>query len=98
MVGIADAACGKTLVRSHHGIRGAFVVEKASEGKSIVEVQLEGSCFETVWQLKEGSDGGILDLNKVDISYCPVSCNAVLVLTDRVVRFLISRLTTPRGK
>lgn len=65
MVGIAEAAAGKTLVRSHHGIRGAFVVERASEGKRIVEVQLEGSCFETVWQLKEGGDGGILDLNKV---------------------------------
>lgn len=53
------------MVRSHEGIRGAFIVETASEGKSGLAVQLEGSRFETVWQLKEGGVDGILDLNKV---------------------------------
>lgn len=96
MVGIADAACGKTLVRSHHGIRGAFVVEKASEGKSIVEVQLEGSCFETVWQLKEGGAGGILDLNKVDHSYRPVPMQYSPFNGPGRFRVLISRLRTCR--
>lgn len=65
MVGLAESASSKTLVRSHTGIRGAFVVETAADGKSGVAVQLEGSCFETVWQLEEGGVGGILDLNKV---------------------------------
>lgn len=65
MVGLAEAAASKTMVRHFKGIRGAFVVEKIISGKNRVMVQLEGSCFETVWQLKEGGDGGILDLNQV---------------------------------
>lgn len=65
MVGLAETAAAKTMVRSHKGINGAFVVETASGGKSGVAVQLEGSSFETVWQLKEGGVDGILDLNKV---------------------------------
>lgn len=65
MVGIAETVAGKTMVRSHNGIRGAFVVETASGGKSGLAVQLEGSTFETVWQLKEAGRNGILDLNKV---------------------------------
>lgn len=67
MVGLAETAAAKTMVRSHTGIRGAFVVETASEGKSGLAIQLEGSCFETVWQLKEGDHDGILNLNKVCI-------------------------------
>lgn len=66
MVGLAEAAAAKTMVRSYKGIRGAFVVEKVMNGKNRVMVQVEGSCFETVWQLKEGGDGGILELNKVN--------------------------------
>lgn len=65
MVGLAEAAAEKTMVRSHKGIGGAFVVDVITNGKSGVAVQLEGSSFETVWQLKEGGEDGILDLNKV---------------------------------
>lgn len=65
MVGLAETAAEKTMVRSHRGIGGAFVVDVITDGKSGVAVQLEGSSFETVWQLKEGGEDGILDLNKV---------------------------------
>ncbi|CAN0453853.1 unnamed protein product, partial [Hapterophycus canaliculatus] len=65
MVGLAESAAAKTMVRSHKGIRGAFVVETTADGKSGLAVQLEGSNFETVWQLKEGGSDGILNLNKV---------------------------------
>lgn len=65
MVGLAEAAAEKTMVRSHKGIDGAFVVDVINDGKSGVAVQLEGSSFETVWQLKEGGEHGILNLNKV---------------------------------
>lgn len=65
MVGLAEAAADKTMVRSHKGIDGAFVVDVITNGKSGVAVQLEGSNFETVWQLMEGDENGILDLNKV---------------------------------
>lgn len=69
MVGLAEAAAEKTMVRSQAGIRGAFVVETASGGKSGLAVQLEGSRFETVWQLKEGTPGGPMDMNKVLLSF-----------------------------
>lgn len=65
MVGLAESAAATTMVRSHKGIRGAFVVETTIDGKSGLAVQLEGSDFETVWQLKEGGVDGILNLNKV---------------------------------
>lgn len=65
MVGLAEAAAAKTMVRSQKGIRGAYVVEKVMNGKNRVLIQVEGSSFETVWQLKEGGDGGVLDLNQV---------------------------------
>ncbi|CAN0125289.1 unnamed protein product [Laminaria digitata] len=65
MVGLAETAAEKTMVRSHKGIDGAFVVDVITNGKSGVAVQLEGSSFETVWQLKEGGEDGILDLNKL---------------------------------
>lgn len=65
MVGLAEAAAEKTMVRSQAGIRGAFVVETASGGKSGLAVQLEGSSFETVWQLKEGMPGGLMVMEKV---------------------------------
>lgn len=65
MVGLAEGAADKTMVRSHKGIDGAFVVDVITNGKSGVAVQLEGSNFETVWQLLEGGENGILDLNKV---------------------------------
>ena len=68
MVGLAEASAEKTMVRSHTGIRGAFVRETVSEGESGLAVQLEGSCFETVWQLKEGGPNGMLEINKV--MYC----------------------------
>lgn len=69
MVGLAENAAAKTMVRSHKGINGAFVVETSGEGKSGLAVQLEGSDFETVWQLQEGGEGGILILNKVSFAY-----------------------------
>lgn len=65
MVGLAESAAAKTMVRSHKGIRGAFVVETTAEGKSGLAVQLEGSDFETLWQLREGGSDGILNLSKV---------------------------------
>eukprot|EP00903_Cladosiphon_okamuranus_P015157 g14015.t1 len=65
MVGLAESAAAKTMVRSHKGIRGAFVVDTTGGGKSGLAVQLEGSDFETVWQLKEGWTDGPLNLNKL---------------------------------
>lgn len=69
MVGLAESAAMKTMVRSHKGIRGAFVVETTGGGKSGLAVQLEGSDFETVWQLKEGGVNGTLNLNKVSARF-----------------------------
>lgn len=69
MVGLAETAAAKTMVRSHKGIRGAFVVETTGDGKSGLAIQLEGSDFETVWQLKEGGGDGPLNLNKVSSSW-----------------------------
>ena len=79
MVGLAEASAEKTMVRSHTGIRGAFVMETVSEGESGLAVQREGSCFETVWQLKEGGPNGMLEVNKV--MYCTVLYCTVLYCT-----------------
>lgn len=84
MVGLAEVAAAKTMVRSFKGIKGAFAVETVKDGKNGIEVQLEGSCFETVWQLKEGGNGGMLDLNKAS----PI----VLFFLPFVFRFLIQIL------
>lgn len=67
MVGIVEAAAAKTMIRSQKGINRAFVVEMAEGGKSGLAVQVEGSCFETIWQLREGGEG-ILNLDKVRCS------------------------------
>lgn len=81
MVGLAETAAEKTMVRSHKGIDGAFVVDVITNGKSGVAVQLEGSSFETVWQLKEGGEDGILDLNKVRlVSVLSCGCSCVFFL------------------
>lgn len=74
MVGLAEGAAEKTMVRSHKGIRGAFVVETTGDGKSGLAVQLEGSDFETVWQLKEGGVDGSLNLNKVSSCFVFSMC------------------------
>lgn len=65
MVGLVETSAAKTMVRSFKGMNRAFVVETAGEGASGLAIQVEGSCFETIWGLKEGGPGGVLSLNKV---------------------------------
>lgn len=106
MVGLAESAAEKTMVRSNKGIRGAFVVEAKTDGKNGLAVQLEGSDFETVWQLKEGGEDGVLNLNKVgrrgayilSVPFC-VLCGRPIVMVD-VLRLsaLLLFLQSPRGR
>lgn len=65
MVGLVEASAAKTMVRSLKGMNRAFVVETAGDGASGLAVQVEGSCFETIWGLNEGGPGGVFWLNKV---------------------------------
>lgn len=86
MVGLAESAAAKTMVRSHKGIRGAFAVETTGGGKSGLAVQLEGSDFETVWQLKEGGFDGPLNLNKVSSGWHKRVHATLVMLKDDIRR------------
>lgn len=98
MVGLAETAATKTMVRSHNGINGAFVVETTGGGKSGLAVQLEGSNFETVWQLKEGGEGGILNLDKVSFAHVSMkmlSLPLVLVVKCRIRLLFFTTVVFP---